>query len=798
MRVSKRVFMAVCALVTAALTSWSSLSAATLSKVDDDVLAPLRAATIAKKIRLEKLPLYGSRPTPIDLEEFQVWAPEGKVAIHDGHGNTTLIAPPPMRFFRGQVNGDPESFAYFSIELATGKITGMVATKDDNFAIDAVPRRFHPQPKNRTIDQDSSDAGGYDYMLTSTNANDMNMPEGVSWQCAVEQHAMTPPTLRHTQTDAHGLPIESQAISGTQHYAIRLEVETDDELYTNSLSNVTTLTTYVINMTGAVSTIYNRDLKTDVFLVGIHTHTGGAGTDQWLQTNPNLALYEFGTYYHNNPGYQLGTHSSAVFLSGKNVGAGVAWEAVICNGDFFCGATGSLCGDSNAANKYGGSYAWCGLIGFGGFGSIPNPDTTTNGTLYGMPTGTQNYWPLTEYAHELGHNLAGHHTHCVAIADAERITAGFTDGSPATSASDFVDHCFATEGGACFAGSNYVAGSQSVFKGTIMSYCHNVFVSGVPQSRFTFGQAVEPSHHELDDYMLNASGPLTGGVNIVTTTSATMNTFTASATVTGNSTGNVASITTTNATTFSWSITNGTITSATNSTSITYTAGASGTVVLKATAYGSNGCGITDTKSVPIVSVTYNPPTNVEAHAISTTQALVSWVAPASGTVPGRYNVYRSANPDYTAFSFVGFGATTSFTDTVTNGKAYLYKVRSADAGNTAESADSNRDLATIVIYTNPTLTVGSSTIQAVDLLGLRAAVDAVRFLYGIGAGFNNFTVTAGTLIHAQDINDMRVNLNTAITGMGFPSPTYSHPGTITTGMLVTAADFSELRAAMR
>jgi reprolysin (M12B) family zinc metalloprotease len=771
--------------------------AATVTKLNDDVLAPLRTSVVSKKIRLDKLPLYDAKRSVIELEEFQVWAPEGKVYIHDGKGNVEKVDPPAMRYFRGQVNGDPESFAYFSIELRTDRITGMVATRDDNYAIDAIPRKVDPHPRNRTLD-DGAAAPTYDYMLTSTNASDMNMPEAKSWQCAVDEHNMNPMGLRRTQTDAHGLPIQPQSITGTQHYSIKIEVETDDELYANSGNNTTTETNYITNLTGAVSTIYNRDLKTDVVLLGMHLHTGGPGTDQWLQTsgNTNLHLYEFGTYYHNNPGYSIGPHSSVVFISGQNIAGGVAWEQTICAADLFCGVTGSNCGDALAANMYGGGYAWCGMIGNGGFGSIPNPDVPP----YGMPTTTQNYWPLAEYAHELGHNLAGHHTHCVAITDLERVANVFTDGSPATSASNFIDHCYATEGG-CFAGTNYVAGSQTTFKGTIMSYCHNVFSAGVPQSRWTFGQAAEPSHHEIDDYMLRSAGPLTGfGVNIVTSTLATQSSLTAPASVTANSTGNVASVAGTNISTYSWSITNGTITSATNIASITFTAGASGTITLRATVYGTNSCGVTDTKAVTINSVTYNPPTGVEAHVTGSTSAQVNWVAPVGGTSPGRYNVYRSQ--DGIVYAFVGFTTppTVTFNDAVSTNKAYLYRVRTADAGNTTESADSNRDLATIVVYTNATLTVGSSVIQAADINELRTAVNAVRILNALGAGAFTFLPATGatTLVHAADITELRSNLNTAITGLGFASPSYTN-ATITAGSsIVRAVDFNELRSAMR
>jgi hypothetical protein len=332
-----------------------------------------------------------------------------------------------------------------------------------------------------------------------------------------------------------------------------------------------------------------------------------------------------------------------------------------------------------------------------------------------------------------------------------------------------------------------------------MSYCHSI--PPIPtQSRYTFGQAAEVSHHELDDYMLAPAGPPLN-MNIVTAVGAfTISGITSASSVAPSSSGNAASITASPSAgaTYLWSIQNGSIPGSTTTNSITFTAGAAGTVILRATAFGTNNCGVTDTKSVAIS--TYNPPTSVEAHATGINSAQVTWVAPLGGTAPGRYNVYRSG--DGVNYTFAGFTAapTVTFSDAVSTNKAYLYKVRSADVGNTIESADSNRDLATIVVYTNLPVTAGVSTIQAVDINQLRTAVDAVRSLYGIGLGAYTYTpITAGTsIVHALDISELRTNLNTALNGLGLlPLPVYTN-GTINAGSsVIMAVDFNELRMAM-
>src|SRR6185369_5222063 len=80
--------------------------------------------------------------------------------------------------------------------------------------------------------------------------------------------------------------------------------------------------------------------------------------------------------------------------------------------------------------------------------------------------------------------------------------------------------------------------------------------------------------------------------------------------VTPNSTGNTASGPA-GMTSYAWSITNGTITSATNTQSITYTAGESGTVTLNLTVTAPNGCIVSGSLPVPIAeaNIQIAPPT---------------------------------------------------------------------------------------------------------------------------------------------------------------------------------------------
>src|SRR5205814_510513 len=99
--------------------------------------------------------------------------------------------------------------------------------------------------------------------------------------------------------------------------------------------------------------------------------------------------------------------------------------------------------------------------------------------------------------------------------------------------------------------------------------------------------------------------------------------------VCANSTGNTASGPG-GATTYSWQIVNGTITSATNIQTITYTAGASGTVDLTLTVTNAAGCSATNT-----INVTINTAPSVTTDPISQSIQAgnpVTFTAAASGT----------------------------------------------------------------------------------------------------------------------------------------------------------------------
>jgi hypothetical protein len=186
--------------------------------------------------------------------------------------------------------------------------------------------------------------------------------------------------------------------------------------------------------------------------------------------------------------------------------------------------------------------------------------------------------------------------------------------------------------------------------------------------------------------------------------------------------------------------------------------------------------------------VTVLPPTNVVATATTSTNVNITWTA---ATGASTYNVYRKAAGG--TFSVVGSSGTTAYNDTVTAGQAYLYTVRSM---NGTESSDSNVDLATAIIFTDSTLTLGASTAKAVHFTELRSAVNAVRALtVGLGpASFTDSTLSAGTTgIRLVHLSELRSALDAARASLSLSAVGYTDT-TLTASTAIKAAHVTDLR----
>jgi hypothetical protein len=181
-------------------------------------------------------------------------------------------------------------------------------------------------------------------------------------------------------------------------------------------------------------------------------------------------------------------------------------------------------------------------------------------------------------------------------------------------------------------------------------------------------------------------------------------------------------------------------------------------------------------------------PINISAIATTPTTINVSWVA-----APGAasYRVYRSA--DRVTYSLVGAPTDTVFIDsTASPNTAYLYKVRSFA---TAESADSQVDLATTVIFTDPAIMAAPTLVKATHFTELLTAVNAVRSLSGLSAvAFTAPGPAPGVIVRAQHVVDLRSGLAAARTVIGLPAVPFSDSTIVAGSTFIKAVHVVELR----
>lgn len=767
--------------VTSVLVFSSPASAARISELRGDIRANLRrAASTGEKVVVRGIDLGGETLSDIELEPMQIWARDAVVAVHGADGSVRRLPPPDIKSFKGRIVGDTDDEALVFVSLsANGRVDGMVMKGERRFNIGtAIPLGTI---RNRAID-DSDYARGTVLIQERDRLDDMLDNQDTPFTCDLEGTVMKGrPSLPMTEDQMSKLRQEAHAgsLAGAS-YTLRLTLETDAELYAGFGSEAA-VTAYLNDLIGKSNIIYQRDLATTLVVGHTNIYAGGLASDPWTTpaaSGTSALLLELGTYYATtgaaNANYGLTTRSTVAWISGRGTNGGIAWQEVLCQGNFYCGDDGSACAGAPSpayAGKYGGAYSFNGsLNGIAIPTTVPDPTLMLNGVEFGMPTNfieDANFWMLAQFTHELGHNVSAGHTHCVALSAQEKINYGVTR--------NFVDECYNLEGG-CFSGTQ----AAPTEKGTLMSYCHNVVVSNYRQSRYRFWKAGEASEKMLP--ILNSGLEGATPNPSITTAGGTIPC----------AAGQSASVAACGGCTYAWQITGGTITSASNISSITYTP-SSASPVLTVTVTTSRGCGITLSKTLTTACGALTAPTGVIATATTTTNVGISWNAVAGAA---SYEVHRSLANNAASFAVVPSCNTAglSCNDTAAAaGAAYLYKVMAVGG------PFSTPDLATTVIFTDPVLTANSTPIKAAHFNELRTAIDAVRTLAAIGPGAYDDVLNSSMSVKRDHILDLRTAIDAARLQLVLPAAVYTVDGTITVGVTtIKKAHIDDLRNAVK
>jgi hypothetical protein len=540
-----------------------SLHAGIQTRVDHETLLAFDAPTeIGGHLVVKNVDLgLGARQT-LELERFDVFAPDAVIEVYDAAGKPHPLKPTAVRQFRGQIAGQPDSLVYLSVG---DEISGLIIARDHKFVARSM-KVSNTRQRELLIDEVAM-------------TDELEMP---GYTCDIDNVAITPTVGFVPRSLAFDAPPQADGalVTLTSTTTLNLALQTDVPLYTNFGSNAATLETWVRNTYGAASTIYRRDLRTDLRIVYLGISTA---TDPWV-VNPGTAgtwngnavtytsghaLAEYGDYWHNSAPTAT-PRSAAMLLSGQSQLAGVGWIGTVCQADFLCGS----CGSADYTGHYGGAYAYCGGLGLSAGDRTTIPDVAT--PPYNVPASY--YWAVLQISHELGHVVQSQHTHCIALTAQEQSTYSVARG--------FVDICN-SPGGSCYSGVT----SVPVEKGTIMSYCH-LLAGGGTNLRWIFGEAGFPSAKVLSNMRtaLDAKTPNLSAIGLSATTLAAGATGTASVTSLGGGY------------TYLWSISNGSINSGQGTNSIGFTASTNPTTITLTVTLNSTGCAVTDSATVTVTA----------------------------------------------------------------------------------------------------------------------------------------------------------------------------------------------------
>lgn len=200
---------------------------------------------------------------------------------------------------------------------------------------------------------------------------------------------------------------------------------------------------------------------------------------------------------------------------------------------------------------------------------------------------------------------------------------------------------------------------------------------------------------------------------------------------------------------------------------------------------GSSGC-----QSIAATGAALAAPPSLVATAANTASVSIAW-GPVAGA--DSYTIERSV--DNVAFTPIGITPGSSMTDGGrTANTAYLYRATARTAGGTT-SGLSNRDIATTIVFTDPSLLAGLTDIKAVHLTQLRTAVNAVRALSGLPAGsYTDPILTSGTITKRLHITELRTFLDLARSTLSVPAITYTDPTITEDVTLMKATHIEQLR----
>jgi hypothetical protein len=382
-------------------------------------------------------------PVALELERVEIWAPGGVVEI-DGR----VRPAPASAVFRGGVLGVLGSIAVV-IVAENGESEGLVLRDGEGWVLGRERGGAGGLTARR------AEMGALDKPFTCGN-EDPRFRGIAALAAAADEPAPSfddPAVAFDEPATATSSPSAPSAASHTTvPYTATLALETDAEYYARFSSKAdpqAAALDYLALLIAYADVVYSREIDTTMRIGYARLWTGGTGSDPWTKTDVVDAMLELQSYWNAHMTHVERT--TAHFVSGKNLGGGVAYLGTMCGNYSTPGASN----DYGLSASIAGNFSW-------------NGDPSANPSAV--------VWDVIVVLHELGHNFNSEHSH---------------DYCGIGGSTQAIDRCYASQKcGTAATGLPSCSSPTPHFSGgagTIMSYCH-FQTGGYGNIAMTFGE----------------------------------------------------------------------------------------------------------------------------------------------------------------------------------------------------------------------------------------------------------------------------------------------------------------------
>jgi hypothetical protein len=344
------------------------------------------------RMRVYGFPLDRKGLRDVDLERFEVF---GENLVVEGAPGAGI---PTNAYFRVKFTDDPSSVVVLTVP-ASGRMRGVARGSEGTWTLGPDPRGRKPGLRSKML-----------------RKRDWKSMPSFSCDVAGDASKLDPAAANHGAATSGASEVGAAEVTHTAAIA----VETDYEFYAR-LGGAQSALDYLGDLHAFASTIYERELNTNLVVTFVRLWPDGSSTDPWSGTSTGTALSELRTHWIDNMGHV--DRALVHFLSGKSLGGGRAYLSALCNDSYGYGVSGSLSGSF---------------------------DINAPGTV----------WDILVTTHEMGHIFGSPHTQSY---------CGLGG------VSDPVDLCYSSSCGSSLGlpGEGALSGGSSKYApGTIMSYCH--------------------------------------------------------------------------------------------------------------------------------------------------------------------------------------------------------------------------------------------------------------------------------------------------------------------------------------